>query len=262
MILDKITEKTRERVEDLKKETSLDEIKEKALSCEINNDFPFEKALKKDGMSYICEIKKASPSKGDIVLEDGFDEIRIAREYESGGASAISILTEPFFFKGNNQYVKNVSSTVDIPILRKDFVVDEYMIYEAKTIGASAILLICSILDSKTLKSYLDLAHSLGLSALVEAHDGDEVKTAIESGARIIGVNNRNLKDFTVDFSNAINLRKEVPEDVIFVSESGVKTKEDIDLLKENNVYAVLIGEFFMKSEDKAKMINYLDGKE
>jgi len=261
MILNNIVNKTIERVEDLKKQNSLENIEELALSLDINNNFPFEKALSSSGMSYICEIKKASPSKGDIVLEEDFNPIKFAKEYEFGGASAISILTEPFFFKGSNDYVKEVASNVDLPILRKDFVVDEYMIYEAKAIGANAILLICSILDENTLKDYIDLAHSLGLSVLVEAHDENELKIAIGSGARIIGVNNRNLKDFTVDFNNAINLRKSIPENILFVSESGVKTKEDIDLLKQNDVGAVLIGEFLMKSADKAKMINYLDGK-
>lgn len=265
MILDKITEKTYKRVEKLKKQCSLEEIKQKALSMEItlegDSAYPFENALKKEGMSYICEIKKASPSKGDIVLEDGFDAVKIGKEYEKAGASAISILTEPYFFKGDNKYLKSVSENVSIPILRKDFVVDEYTIYEAKTIGASAVLLICSILDKETLKNYIELAHSLGLSALVEAHDEEELLTAIDCGARIIGVNNRNLKDFTVDFNNAINLRKLIPKDIIFVCESGVKRKEDIDLLKENNVNVVLIGELLMKSDDKAKMIDYLEGE-
>lgn len=212
-------------------------------------------------MSFISEIKKASPSKGDIVSDDQFNYIEIAKDYEKAGASAISILTEPYFFKGNNDYIREVSKTVSLPLLRKDFVVDEYMIYEAKVIGASAVLLICSILDEETLKNYIKLADSLGLSALVEAHDGDEVKMALNAGARIIGVNNRNLKNFVVDFNNAINLRKIVPKDIIFVSESGVKTKEDIDLLKSHDVDAVLIGESLMKSDNKAQMIDYLDGK-
>lgn len=260
MILDKIVSKTSERLIELKNHYSLNDLKEEVLSLEINKEFPFENNLKKDGMSFICEIKKASPSKGDIVLEDEFDYIQIAKDYEKAGASAISVLTEPYFFKGDNNYLKEVSKTVNLPIIRKDFIIDEYMIYEAKAIGASAILLICSILEGTDLEEYIKLADSLGLSALVEAHDESEVKRAIDAGARIIGVNNRNLKNFVVDFNNAVSLRKIVPEDVIFVSESGVKTKEDIDLLKKNDVDAVLIGELLMKSNDKSKMISYLDG--
>lgn len=260
MILDEIIAKTYVRVKQLKTEVHLEDIKKEALSLENNNEYLFEKVLRDKNISYICEIKKASPSKGYIVPEDNFDEVKFAKEYENGGASAISILTEPYFFKGSNEYLYNVSQNVNIPILRKDFIVDEYMIYESKIIGANAILLICSILDKETLKKYIDLAYSLGLSVLVEAHDENEIKIAIESGARIIGVNNRNLKTFEVNFNNALNLRKKVPKDIIFVSESGIKTKEDIDLLKDNNVDAVLIGEFLMKSQNKAKMIKYLDG--
>lgn len=260
MILDDITNKTSERLKKLKSELSLEYIKKKALSLEIKDTFSFENSLKENSLSYICEIKKASPSKGNIVSEENFDVIKIAKEYEVGGASAISILTEPYFFKGNNGYLTEVSKNVNIPILRKDFIIDEYMIYESKIMGADAILLICSILDKKTLKKYINLAHSIGLSVLVEVHDKNEIKIAIEAGARIIGVNNRNLKTFEVNFNNALNLRKKVPKDIIFVSESGIKTKEDIDLLKDNNVDAVLIGEFLMKSQDKAKMIKYLDG--
>ena len=260
MILDEIIAKTYVRVKQLKTEVHLEDIKKEALSLENNNEYLFEKVLRDKNISYICEIKKASPSKGYIVPEDNFDEVKFAKEYENGGASAISILTEPYFFKGSNEYLYNVSQNVNIPILRKDFIVDEYMIYESKIIGANAILLICSILDKETLKKYIDLAYFLGLSVLVEAHDENEIKIAIESGARIIGVNNRNLKTFEVNFNNALNLRKKVPKDIIFVSESGIKTKEDIDLLKDNNVDAVLIGEFLMKSQNKAKMIKYLDG--
>lgn len=261
MILDEIITKTYERVKQLKSKVPLEDLKKEVLSLETNNDFLFEKVLMDENISYICEIKKASPSKGDIVSEDSFDAVKFAKEYEDGGASAISILTEPYFFKGSNEYLFNVSQHVNIPILRKDFIVDEYMIYESKVIGANAILLICSILDKETLKKYIDLAYSLGLSVLVEAHNEDEIKMAIESGAKIIGVNNRNLKTFKVNFNNAINLRKKVPKDIIFVSESGIKTKKDIDLLKDNHVDAVLIGEFLMKSSNKAKMIKYLDGR-
>ena len=220
----------------------------------IDNEFPFKRALSSDDISIIAEVKKASPSKG-IIAED-FDYLAIAKEYEDAGASAISVLTEPYFFLGSDDYLKEIAENVNVPVLRKDFVVDEYMIWEAKALGASAILLIVSILDIVQLKKYLDLAHDLGLSAIVEAHDGDEIMRALTVGAEIIGVNNRNLADFTVDIENSINLRRCVSGDVIFISESGIKTKEDVARLKENDVDAVLIGETLMKCDDKKAMIS------
>ena len=207
-------------------------------------------------ISIIAEVKRASPSKG-LIAED-FDYVAIAKDYEVAGASAISVLTEPYFFKGSNDYLKEISQNVNIPILRKDFVIDEYMIWEAKLLGASCVLLIVSILSIVELKKFLDLAHDLGLSAIVETHDGDEIRTALNVGAEIIGVNNRNLKDFTVDIENSINLRRCVSGDVVFISESGIKTKEDVTRLKENDVDAVLIGETLMKCDDKKSMIGEL----
>lgn len=258
-ILDEIAEKTRARIQELKKVKSLEQIRKEAYSMEANTDFPFEKALKKEGISFICEVKKASPSKG-IIAED-FPYVEIAKSYEEAGAAAISILTEPYYFKGSNEYLKEIYKEVSIPLLRKDFTVDEYMIYEAKLMGASAILLICSILNDVQLKSYLLTAHELGLSALVEAHDEEEVERAKAAGARIIGVNNRDLKTFTVDRNNSVRLRKKVPSHILFVSESGIKTPEDISVLKENGTNAVLIGETFMRSKNKKEMLNTLRGE-
>ena len=192
------------------------------------------------------------------MIADDFDYVLIAKEYEDAGASAISVLTEPYFFKGSNDYLKEISQNVTIPLLRKDFIIDEYMIWEAKLLGASAVLLIVSILDIVQLKKFLDLAHDLGLSAIVEAHDGNEIRTALNVGAEIIGVNNRDLTDFSVDIENSINLRRCVSGDVIFISESGIKTPEDVRKLKENNVDAVLIGETLMKSDDKKALISEL----
>lgn len=255
-MLDEIVEKTKKRVEDAKKRIPLEEIKKDVSLMDVTDEFPFKKALSEEGMSIIAEVKKASPSKG-LIAED-FDYIAIAKDYEQAGASAISVLTEPFFFMGSDDYLSEIAQNVSIPILRKDFVVDEYMIWEAKLLGASAILLIVSVLDIVQLKKYLDLAHYLGLSAIVEVHDGDEIRKAMIVGAEIIGVNNRNLKDFTVDIENSINLRRCVSGDVIFISESGIKTKEDISKLNENNVDAVLIGETLMKSNDKMSMISEL----
>ena len=253
-MLDEIVEKTKERIEIEKGIISLDDLKNEVFLMEISDEFPFKKALSEDNISIIAEVKKASPSKG-LICED-FDYLNIAKEYESAGASAISVLTEPYFFMGSDDYLKEIAENVSIPVLRKDFVIDEYMIWQAKALGASAILLIVSVLDIVQLKKYLDLAHDLGLSAIVEAHDGDEIMRALTVGAEIIGVNNRNLNDFTVDVENSINLRRCVSGDVIFISESGIKTAEDIRKLKENNVDAVLIGETLMKCNDKKAMIS------
>ena len=256
IMLDEIVEKTKERVETAKGIISLDDLKNEVSLMEITDDFPFKKALSGDDIAIIAEVKKASPSKG-LIAED-FDYLKIAKDYEEAGASAISVLTEPYFFMGSDDYLKEIAENVSIPVLRKDFIVDEYMIWEAKALRASAILLIVSILDVVQLKKYLDLAHDLGLSAIVETHDGDEIMRALTVGAEIIGVNNRNLNDFTVDIDNSINLRRCVSGDVIFISESGIKTKEDVTRLKENDVDAVLIGETLMKSDDKKAMISEL----
>ena len=255
-MLEEIVEKTKERLTESKKSKSLDQLKEEVQKLEITQDFPFKKALSEDEISIIAEVKRASPSKG-LIAED-FDYLTIAKEYEEAGASAISVLTEPYFFKGSNDYLKEISQCVSIPTLRKDFVIDEYMIWEAKALGASAVLLIVSILSIVELKKFLDLAHDLGLSAIVETHDGDEIRTALNVGAEIIGVNNRDLTDFTVNIENSISLRRCVSGDVIFISESGIKTPEDVRKLKENNVDAVLIGETLMKSDDKKALISEL----
>ena len=255
-MLDKIVEKTKKRIEAEKTIKPLEELKKEVSNLEINNEFPFKKALQSDDISIIGEVKKASPSKG-LICRD-FDYIQIAKDYQEAGISAISVLTEPYFFEGSDEYLKEIAGNVSIPVLRKDFICDEYMIYQAKLLGASAVLLIVSILDVPQLKSYLDLARSLGLSAIVEVHDSDEIRKATIVGADIIGVNNRNLKDFTIDIENSISLRRCVGEDIIFISESGIKSKEDIIKLKENNVDAVLIGEALMKSDDKKAMISEL----
>ncbi len=259
MILEEIAERTKVRVAEQKKKVSLEEIKTKALEMDANTGFPFLKALQQEDISFICEVKKASPSKGLIAPD--FPYVEIAKEYEEAGAAAISVLTEPYYFQGKNEYLEEIVKNVTIPVLRKDFTVDEYMIYEAKTIGASCVLLICAILDLPTLKKYLDLAHSLGLSAIVEAHDEEEVKMALESGAKIIGVNNRDLRTFTVDINNSARYRKMVPEDIVFISESGIKTAADIQKLRENGTNAVLIGETFMRSADKKAALKELRGK-
>lgn len=254
-ILEKIAKKTEDRVELLKKDFNL---KEKALSIK-NEGFIFEEALKKDEVSIIAEIKKASPSKG-LICED-FHPDMIAGDYKIANVDCISVLTEPYFFLGDNSYIEIVKNISKKPVLRKDFIIDELQIYESKIIGANCILLICSLLDETKLSKFLKLADSLNLSALVEAHNEDEIKTAIKANARIIGVNNRNLKTFEVDFNNSLKLRNLVPDDVLFVSESGIKTRDDIIKLQKANVDAVLIGETFMKSEDKIAEIKKLRGE-
>lgn len=225
---------------------------------DANTGFPFEKVLAEPGIHYICEVKKASPSKG--VIAQDFPYLEIAREYEKAGATAISCLTEPKYFQGKDTYLKEITENVSIPVLRKDFTIDEYMIYEAKTLGASVVLLICALLDTETLKRYIKVADRLGLSALVEVHDEEEMQSAIKAGARVIGVNNRNLKDFTVDIGNSIRLRTLSPENVLFVAESGIKTAEDIEKLREAKVNGVLIGETLMRSSDKKAALEKLNG--
>lgn len=258
MILDEIAERTRQRIAEEKSAVPLTEMKKRALAMDANTGFPFKKALGGDDISFICEVKRASPSKG-MIAED-FPYLEIAKDYEHAGASAISCLTEPFWFKGKDEYLTEISHAVNIPVLRKDFTVDEYMIYQAKILGASAVLLICSILSREQLAEYLGIAHSLGLSALVEAHDEDEVRTALSVGAGIIGVNNRDLKTFTVDIHNSARLRKLVPPEVLFVSESGIRTAADVAALRENGTNAVLIGETLMRSPDKKAALAELRG--
>ena len=256
-ILDELAEYAKERVENQKKKISLAEIKNSALSLP-KGDFSFEKALKKDDIAFICECKKASPSKG--VIAENFPYLQIAREYEKAGADCISVLTEPKWFLGSDEYLKEIANAVSIPCLRKDFTVDEYMIYQAKLLGASAVLLICSILSESQLKEYIAICEILGLSALVEVHDESEIQMALQSGAKMIGVNNRNLKDFSVDTNNSGNLRKLVPNDIIFVSESGVKTSEDVQTLRNIGANAVLIGETLMRAENKSQKLAELRG--
>lgn len=258
MILEDIVESTKERVADNKKRRSIYKLKEMAFQMPIDQSFPFKKALEKEGMSYILEVKRHSPSKGQIVSK--FDFKAIAKEYEMIGADAISVVTEPEYFKGDDDFLSEIKKIVKIPVLRKDFVVDEYMVYEAKLLGADAVLLITGILDEITLMRCLNLAHNLGMSALVETHSSMQIRKALRVGAKIIGVNNRDLRDFSVDLKNTIELRKLVDEDVIFVSESGIKTREDIELLEKNNVNGVLIGETLMKSHNKRYTLEVLKG--
>ena len=258
MILDKIIEVTKIRVAQEKQVETTESVKAAALALPADTGFPFEAALRQQDFNFICEVKKASPSKG--IIAEHFPYLDIAKEYEIAGAAAISVLTEPDFFKGDKKYLQEIASAVKIPVLRKDFIIDEYQIYQAKVWGASAILLICACLDVPTLTKFRELADSLGLSSLVEAHDEHEVQMAIDCGARIIGVNNRNLKDFTVDVQNSVRLRNLVQDDVIFVSESGLETPEDIQVLRDNNIGVALMGETFMRSPNKVEKLAYLYG--
>ncbi len=257
-ILDQLADYARERVAISKSTRPLSQVKAEALALP-KGDFRFEKALRKDDISFICECKKASPSKGLIAPE--FPYLEIAKEYEAAGADCISVLTEPKWFLGSDEYLKEISAAVSIPCIRKDFTVDEYMIYEAKLLGASAVLLICSILSEEQIKEYIGICDELGLSALVETHDEEEVAMAVSAGARIIGVNNRNLKDFSVDTGNSARLKSLVGDDVIFVSESGVKDGSDVAKLREVGVDAVLVGEALMRAPDKKAKLKELRGE-
>lgn len=260
MILQEIAQKTIERINREKELVPLSELRARVRDCDTDTGFPFEKALAKPGISFICEAKKASPSKG-VIAED-FPYVEIAKEYEQAGADAMSVLTEPYYFQGQDSFLQQIRQAVSIPLLRKDFTVEEYMIYQAKLMGADAVLLICAILSPLQLSEYHGIARELGLSALVEAHDEGEIEMALKAGARIIGVNNRNLKDFTVDINNSVRLRELVPPEILFVSESGMKNREDIRRLEENGTDAVLIGESFMRSSDKAGLLRQLRGEE
>lgn len=259
MILQEIAEATKKRVENEKKQIPLEEMKKQALAMPKGN-FAFEKIIGSGGLHFICEVKKASPSKG--IIAEHFPYVDIAKEYEAAGADCISVLTEPDYFKGSIQYLKEIKETVQIPVIRKDFIINEYMIYQAKVIQADCVLLICSLLDTNTLKNYIDICDALGLSALVEAHDEAEIQSAVAAGARMIGVNNRDLKTFTVDIANSVRLRRLVPSDILFVAESGIKTNADIQMLRKAGVNGVLIGETLMKSKDKAKMLTELKSEE
>jgi len=256
-ILDQLADHARERVAEAKKKIPLDEIKRQAMSLP-KGTFLFENALKKNGISFICECKKASPSKG--LLDSNFPYLQIAKEYETAGADCISVLTEPKWFLGSDKHLREIAQTISVPCLRKDFTVDEYMVYEAKLLGASAVLLICSILTGNQIKEYIDICDILGLAALVEAHDENEVQTALRAGSRIIGVNNRNLKDFSVNTDNSRRLREMIPRNVLFVSESGIGSAADVAKLRNIGADAVLIGETLMRASDKKAKLAELRG--
>ncbi len=260
MILDQLADYARMRVAADKEKNSLDVLKQLCAGGDAPNRprFCFEQALRGDGLSFICEIKKASPSKG--IISKQFPYLDIAEAYEQAGAECISCLTEPKWFLGSDAIFTDIRSHVNTPMIRKDFTVDEYQIYQAKRMGADAVLLICAILDTKTIAYYLQLCEQLGLSALVEAHDEAEIRSAVEAGAKLIGVNNRNLKDFSVDFSNAARLRDLIPSDCLYVAESGVKTVEDVAALRDIGADAVLMGEVLMRAPDKAALLARMRG--
>lgn len=256
-ILEQLAAYARTRVEQAKAVRPLADVKAAALAQPKGN-FAFEKALAQPGVRFICECKRASPSKG--LIAPVFPYLDIAKEYAAAGADAISVLTEPKWFLGSDEYLQQIAAAVPVPCLRKDFTVDEYMIYEAKLLGASAVLLICSLLDTETLHQYLGICDALGLSALVEAHDEQEITSAAAAGARVIGVNNRNLKNFTVDVTNSLALRQKAPPGVLFVAESGITSPSDVSALRAAGVDAVLVGEALMRAPDKAAALAALRG--
>lgn len=256
-ILEQLADHARERTENAKKTYPLEKLREQALSLPQLN-FAFEKAIRKKELSFICECKKASPSRG--IIAHNFPYLQIAKEYEAAGADCISVLTEPKWFLENKEYLHQIASTVSIPCLRKDFTVDEYMIYESRILGASAVLLICSILSERQIGEYIQICDAMGISALVEAHDEQEIAMAVHAGARLIGVNNRNLRDFTVDTENSFRFREMIPRDILFVSESGIRNAQDVEKLRQVGADAVLIGETLMRAENKAAKLTELRG--
>ena len=264
-ILEELANTARERVKKDKESVSLERMKEFAremtnasdVACSVGSAYSgkaFYDAVSREGLSFICEIKKASPSKG--IIDPEFDYLKIAADYEAAGADCMSCLTEPSRFLGSDEIFKSVRAAVKTPMIRKDFTIEEYQIYQAKAMGANCVLLICSLLDEKTLSEYLKICDELGLAALTETHDGEEIKKAVSSGAKMIGVNNRNLKDFSVDFENAAKLRDMIPAGTLYVAESGVKSVDDLKLLNSIGADAVLMGEVLMRAEDRIARLN------
>ena len=256
-ILDQLADCARQRVATARAARPIEVIRREALALP-KGDYPFERALSGDDLAFICECKRASPSKGLIAPD--FPCLDIAKDYAAAGAEAISVLTEPKWFLGSDAYLREIAAAVPVPCLRKDFTVDEYMLFAAKLLGRSAALLICAILDEARLKDYIQICDGLGLSALVEVHDAAEAETALKAGARIIGVNNRNLRDFTVDAGNSRRLRALIPEDVLFVSESGVKDVSDVRAARDMGADAVLVGEALMRAVHRRAKLAELRG--
>lgn len=252
-ILDQLADHARQRVAANRAGLPLEALRERVQALPPGDGAAFRAALGRDGLSFLCEIKRASPSKGLIAPD--FPYLDIARAYEQALADCISCLTEPKWFLGSDEIFQNVRKTVSLPMLRKDFTVDEYQIYEARLMGANAVLLICALLDTPTLAWYLELSRALGLAALVETHDAAEIRSAVSAGADIIGVNNRNLKDFSVDFSNAQRLRALIPSGCLYVAESGVTSPADAAALRRMGADAALIGEALMRAPDKAALL-------
>ncbi len=255
-ILDQIAEEARRRVEADRAVLPDEILREQALACGTGNGPAFYSAVASSGLSLICEIKKASPSKG--VIDPVFDYRRIAEDYEKGGADCISCLTEPHWFLGSDEIFRDVRSRISLPMLRKDFTVDSRQIYQSRIMGADCVLLICSLTDTETLARDLEICDGLGLAALVEAHDEGEIQSALSAGARMIGVNNRNLKDFSVDLENAVRLRDLIPPQCLYVSESGVRTAEDAWAMRKAGADAVLVGEALMREKDRAGLISLM----
>ncbi|MEQ8201638.1 MAG: indole-3-glycerol phosphate synthase TrpC [Syntrophomonadaceae bacterium] len=258
MILDMLAEAARQRVQRNEARLPLARLKKNALETPVPAGFRFEQALSRPGTNFICEVKKASPSRGLIVSE--FPYLQIALDYEQAGAAAISVLTEPVYFRGRDEYLAEISQAVRIPVLRKDFIISEYQLFEAKLLGASAVLLISALLDAVIVRDYIDICDGLGVSALVETHDEGEIEDALSAGARVIGVNNRNLKDFSVDLGNSLRLRRLVPKEIIFVAESGISTADQVRTLRRHGVDGILIGEALMLAPDKNVMLQELRG--
>ena len=245
-ILDEIVAKTKSKLEEKKQGLSLEELSSK-IDFENLKETNFKKSLQNKAEAIIAEIKKASPSAG--IISDNFDPVLKSKEYESFGASALSILTEEDYFLGNIEYLKDVKAITSLPILRKDFIVDEYQIYESKLIGADCILLIASILNDEELKNFSEIAERLKLDYIIEVHDEEELQRVRHFSNAIIGVNNRNLKTFDVDINNSVELKKIFEGENIFIAESGIKSKKDIEYLKQHNINVFLIGESLMKGD-------------
>jgi len=256
MILNKIIEEKRKELKHSKSSASLKEIRKRI--GDAGNNRGFKKSLENDSINIIAEIKKASPSKG-IIRED-FNPVEIAEIYQDHGAVAISVLTDKKYFQGDIEYLNQIRKNVSLPLLRKDFIIDEYQLYEAKAFGADAVLLIAAVLDKNQLTEYMELSKEIGLENLVEVHSFKDLEKAIYSEAEIIGINNRDLQTFEVSLKTTLEMAKEIPENKVIVSESGINSHDDILELQKNGVNAFLIGEALMREKDIGKKLKELIG--
>ena len=254
-ILIKILDRKREEINERSAKVSIDELKQRCENADAVRGFikSIENKINNDQSAVIAEIKKASPSKG--LLRENFEPAEIARSYADHGAACLSILTDKDYFQGHEEYLKQARAACELPVIRKDFIIDSYQVYEARAIDADCILLIVAALEDEALQSLFDLAHELGMDVLMEVHDEQEMRRALKTGARLIGINNRNLRNFDTSLETTLSMQGMVGENHILVTESGIHTKDDVQLMRDNGVNAFLVGEAFMRADDPGEKL-------